>query len=64
MEVCTNHPILKISPNSEKFADCLLRLPLYPDLTQMEQNYIISKIKEFYVEDIYGFHPQINRNHF
>ncbi|MFN0047877.1 MAG: DegT/DnrJ/EryC1/StrS family aminotransferase, partial [Cytophagales bacterium] len=35
-------------PNSEKFADCLLRLPLFVALTEAEQDYIIEQITDFY----------------
>lgn len=35
-------------PNSDKYTDCLVRLPLYYGLTDAEQNYIIDKIIEFY----------------
>jgi len=35
-------------PNCEKFANCLIRLPLYFELKEAEQNFIIDKILEFY----------------
>ncbi|MFV0159107.1 dTDP-4-amino-4,6-dideoxygalactose transaminase [Empedobacter falsenii] len=35
-------------PNSDKFTDCLLRLPFYYELTEHEQDLIISEIKQFY----------------
>ena len=38
------HPL----PMAEKYADQLVRLPLFYTLTQMEQQYIIDKVKEFY----------------
>ncbi|MCB0402131.1 MAG: dTDP-4-amino-4,6-dideoxygalactose transaminase [Flavobacteriales bacterium] len=34
-------------PNSDKYTDCLLRLPLFPDLTKEELTYICDKILEF-----------------
>ncbi|MDH2206331.1 dTDP-4-amino-4,6-dideoxygalactose transaminase [Empedobacter sp. GD03644] len=35
-------------PNSDKFTDCLLRLPFYYELAEHEQDIIISEIKQFY----------------
>lgn len=35
-------------PNSEHFADCLVRLPLFYDLRNEDQNYVISSFKKFY----------------
>ncbi|MFW2134878.1 dTDP-4-amino-4,6-dideoxygalactose transaminase [Chryseobacterium sp. TY4] len=35
-------------PNSDKFTDCLLRLPFYYELAEHEQDLIISEIKQFY----------------
>lgn len=35
-------------PNSDKFTDCLLRLPFYYELAENEQDLIISEIKQFY----------------
>ena len=35
--------------NSDYFTDCLVRLPLFPDLTTNEFDYIISTLKQFYV---------------
>lgn len=34
--------------NADKYTDCLVRLPLYPDLTSQEVEYIIKKTKEFF----------------
>lgn len=34
--------------NSNKFSDCLLRLPIYPDLLKEEQNKIIETIFSYY----------------
>jgi len=34
--------------NCDKFADCLVRLPLYYELTTKEQDFIIENIMEFY----------------
>ena len=33
---------------AEKYADQLVRLPLFYTLTDTEQQYIIDKVKEFY----------------
>jgi dTDP-4-amino-4,6-dideoxygalactose transaminase len=35
-------------PNCDRFADCLVRLPLYFELTENEQNYIINKVVSFF----------------
>lgn len=35
-------------PNAEKYSDRLLRLPLYPDLTDSQVEFICKKIFEFY----------------
>lgn len=35
-------------PNSDRFMDTLVRLPLYNGLTKEKVEYIIEKIKEFY----------------
>lgn len=35
-------------PNSERYTNCLLRLPLYNGLQTEEQDYIIQAIKEYY----------------
>lgn len=35
-------------PNCSRYADCLVRLPLFYELTIESQNFIIDKIKEFY----------------
>jgi dTDP-4-amino-4,6-dideoxygalactose transaminase len=34
-------------PNSDKFTDCLLRLPFYYELSAEEQYKIIDTIKEY-----------------
>ncbi len=34
--------------NSDRYSDCLVRLPLYIELTDEEQLYIINKTKEFF----------------
>ena len=33
-------------PVTEEYANRLLRLPLYADMTEEENNYVINKIKE------------------
>ncbi len=35
-------------PNSDHFSDCLVRLPLYYELSEYEQNFIIGEIKAFF----------------
>ncbi len=35
-------------PVSEQAARCTLALPIYPELTQSQQEYVVGKIKEFY----------------
>ena len=35
-------------PVTEKVAKEILSIPLYPELTEEQQNYVISKIKEFF----------------
>ncbi len=35
-------------PNADRFTDCLLRLPLYYDLSEEDQNYVIEKIFKFF----------------
>jgi dTDP-4-amino-4,6-dideoxygalactose transaminase len=35
-------------PNSDKFADCLVRFPMYYELTNNEVSYIINSIKEYF----------------
>ncbi|ARN78512.1 dTDP-4-amino-4,6-dideoxygalactose transaminase [Nonlabens spongiae] len=34
-------------PNADKFSDCLVRLPFYPDLTREQQNKVIDAIGDF-----------------
>lgn len=46
--------VLKIQPNlptTEKMEECVLTLPMYPDLSKDEMDYIIDKIKLFYKEN-------------
>lgn len=35
-------------PNSEKYSDCLLRLPMYYELLPEEQNTVVNSIKSFF----------------
>lgn len=35
-------------PNTDKFADCLLRLPFYYEISAQEQEIVVKSIKEFY----------------
>lgn len=35
-------------PNSDRFSNCLLRLPLYNDMTESEQNRVIEAINAFF----------------
>ena len=41
-------PLLEF-PESEKAARETLALPIYPELTITQQDYIVGKIKEFYL---------------
>lgn len=36
-------------PNTDRFSDCLLRLPLFFELTDVEVDYIVETIKQFYL---------------
>ncbi|MCH2232357.1 MAG: dTDP-4-amino-4,6-dideoxygalactose transaminase [Crocinitomicaceae bacterium] len=38
----------RILENSDNFSDCLVRLPMFYDLTENQVNYILEKIHEFY----------------
>lgn len=38
----------RVLPNAERYTRCLLRLPLFYDLTSKEQDLIVSKVNEFY----------------
>jgi dTDP-4-amino-4,6-dideoxygalactose transaminase len=38
----------RILPNSDKFTNCLVRLPLYYDLKEEELNLIVQKVQEFF----------------
>lgn len=35
-------------PNSDRYTDCLTRLPIYPDLSPQEVKHIIKSVKEFF----------------
>ena len=35
-------------PNTEKWADEILNIPLYSEMTEKEVNYVISYIRNFY----------------
>lgn len=35
-------------PNADKWADCLIRLPLYFDMTEEETEFVVKTIREFY----------------
>jgi len=37
-------------PNCDMFADCLVRLPLFYELSRENVSYIIQKTKEFFVK--------------
>jgi dTDP-4-amino-4,6-dideoxygalactose transaminase len=49
-------PLIKLNtassscPNSDRFTNCLVRLPLYYDLTDEEVDYIIYSVKEFFLK--------------
>jgi dTDP-4-amino-4,6-dideoxygalactose transaminase len=36
-------------PNADRYSDCLVRLPLFYELTKTEISYIVNCIKEFYL---------------
>ncbi len=36
-------------PNALHFSEKIIRLPLYPDLTSQDQDYIITEVKRFYI---------------
>lgn len=38
----------RVLPNADKYSQCLVRLPLFYDLTSNEQDFICSKVIEFY----------------
>ncbi|HPQ09108.1 MAG TPA: dTDP-4-amino-4,6-dideoxygalactose transaminase [Bacteroidia bacterium] len=38
----------RVLPNSDRFADCLVRLPFYYDLSEGDLEYICEEIKNFY----------------
>lgn len=38
-------------PNSERFSDCLIRLPLYFELSNKEQQYIIDNVLSFFLNN-------------
>lgn len=44
----TNFGASKALPNAEHYTDCLIRLPMYYELTLEQVDYISDKIKEFY----------------
>jgi dTDP-4-amino-4,6-dideoxygalactose transaminase len=35
-------------PNTDRFSDCLLRLPFFNEMTEAEVNYVASSIHKFY----------------
>ncbi len=37
-------------PESERAADESLSLPVYPELTDVEQEFVIEKVREFYAK--------------
>ena len=37
-------------PESDRYSDCLVRLPLFYDLDKKQQEYIIATIKKFGIE--------------
>lgn len=36
-------------PNSDRFSDCLLRLPLFCDMTIQQQDYVVEKLRAFFL---------------
>tara|TARA_R110002072_G_scaffold131586_4_gene271389 strand:+ start:23090 stop:24214 length:1125 start_codon:yes stop_codon:yes gene_type:complete len=47
-EFYLKHNELVHLPNSDKFTDCLVRLPFFYELSHKDQNYIIDSIIQFY----------------
>jgi dTDP-4-amino-4,6-dideoxygalactose transaminase len=45
----SSHGKAEVLVNTEKFSDCLLRLPLYVELEEEKINFIISLINEFFL---------------
>lgn len=41
-------------PHSDRYTECLLRLPLYFELTDAEQGHVIGSVIEFYQHQIFG----------
>jgi dTDP-4-amino-4,6-dideoxygalactose transaminase len=41
-------------PHCENYSDCLLRLPLYYELTKEEVSFIVKQIREFYELSLNG----------
>lgn len=41
----------RMLPNSDKFSDCLVRLPMYYDLTEQDINFICEEIISFYTKN-------------
>lgn len=44
-------------PNSDRYSDCLLRLPLYYELTDDELNYVVESVKSFFTLDALNERP-------
>lgn len=38
----------RVLPNADRYSDCLLRLPLYYELTKSDVEYITEKVKKYY----------------
>lgn len=45
------HPSGRSLPNTEKAVDCMLRLPLYFDISRDEQHRVVDGLKSFYLGD-------------
>lgn len=41
----------RILPNTDRYSDCLIRLPFFYELTEAEQSFIIEAIQLFYITD-------------
>lgn len=41
-----------LCPNAERWAKEVLSLPLFPDLSEQQLSYVVSKVKEFYKKEV------------
>ena len=38
----------RLMPNAKRYEDCLVRLPLWVEMTETETDYVIQKVLEFF----------------